>query len=135
MVFQNGQNLVYLIKLQMVNNLVEHWKCLKVNYLQLKWIVKSVLNLLKIQSIFKTFKKNYILSKKRCTLINAFDELFSTDLDEFINNFLGFEQKAVNKMTNIYKALDNDRYWAQCLLNDRFTKSAQVKKFFEYYCS
>ena len=28
-------------------------------------------------------------------------------------------------MTGFYKALDNDRYWAQCLLNDRFTKSAQ----------
>ena len=30
-------------------------------------------------------------------------------------------------MAGCYKALDNDRYWAQCLLNDRFTKSGQVK--------
>uniref|UniRef100_A0A1I8BMW0 Fatty acid synthase n=1 Tax=Meloidogyne hapla TaxID=6305 RepID=A0A1I8BMW0_MELHA len=70
-------------------------------------------------------KRNKFIEDSKCTLINALDELFATDLDEFVDNTLGFEQKAVNKMTNIYKALDNDRYWAQCLLNDRFTKSAQ----------
>jgi len=52
-------------------------------------------------------------------------------LNEFADNTLGFEQTAVKKMTNIYKALDNDRYWAHCLLNDRFTKSAQVRKKFD----
>jgi hypothetical protein len=31
-------------------------------------------------------------------------------------------------MGSFYKTLDNDRYWAQCMLNDIFTKSAQVRE-------
>jgi hypothetical protein len=61
--------------------------------------------------------------------VNAFDELFSlpSSSEEFANA-KDFEQKAIAKMGSFYKTLDNDRYWAQCMLNDVFTKSAQVRE-------
>ncbi|KAL3097970.1 hypothetical protein niasHT_027515 [Heterodera trifolii] len=74
-------------------------------------------------------RKRKFLDDSKCSLVNALDELFDLPTNnpagEGQDNAKKFEQVAVNKLSAFYKTFDNDRYWSQALLHDRFSKSAQ----------
>lgn len=62
-------------------------------------------------------------------LLNTLEKIFQTVCTEnTLKNFDSkiFENSLISTMKSKCKDLDNDRYWASALYNDRFLKFAQV---------